>query len=91
MVYNEDGQVFQTIDARGVVTENEYDALGQLKKTTHAAGTPEARSTSTTYDAEGACDAFGRSLGKRDAVVLRRRGPAGADAPSRRYCEPDRL
>jgi RHS repeat-associated protein len=43
--------VTQKIDENGTVTQNSYDAKGNLTKTVEAAGTLEQRTTDYTYDA----------------------------------------
>ena len=47
------GNVTQHADENGVITQNTYDAKGNLLKTVEALGLPEQRSTEYTYDASG--------------------------------------
>jgi RHS repeat-associated protein len=53
-LYNPDGQVFKSIDARGNYTETDYDPAGQaIASRSYAAGGTLLSSTSTAYNANG--------------------------------------
>lgn len=52
-IYNNDGQVFRQIDKCGIITESQYDSLGQLLQTAYAVGLPEEARESYAYDENG--------------------------------------
>lgn len=52
-LYNADGQVSQSIYARGIITQFNYDTQGRQSSVIYALGTPQQTTTNTTYDANG--------------------------------------
>lgn len=72
--YDAAGRMTAAIDASGRRTEYEYDANGNRTKVTVAAGTPDARSTVTTYDALNRATRIDWPDGSSQSVVFRTDG-----------------
>ena len=66
--YDDQGRVSSRTDADGSVTTFEYDAGGRLVRETAAAGSSEARSTRTLYDAFG--QITGKLLGEASERIV---------------------
>ena len=63
-LFNDDGQLFQKIDARGTITEFRYDQAQRLKEIVYALGKPAECRRTFTYDENGnrktTTDCFGQ-------------------------------
>lgn len=101
-VHDEFGRITRSIEADGTISENHFDAQGNLVRSTRAAGQgAEERSTNARYDLQGrlvaelsAADAWrlteGMSVAEADAVFDRYGVQHAYDASGRRISTTDR-